>query len=272
MADLFAAANAAATSSGATLSPASYLPVGLVAVNAAGGLRGQTGVRRDAEYYGSQNIGTAIDDLSKLDAGFDYDVTPSAVDDHDSLRIFYPQQGVARTDIALQYGSTVAALTRSVDSSGYANYVRVLGNNQSANPTPQLFAEYWDPTAILTSGTPVGLWMSADDAADVTVIHTLQEKAHGDINYDAILDPSYTLTMSPNAYTWGNPNMGDVVPLIVNSGRLDVVVHGPGARHHLPDRRRRPGGRHPRRHPPPNVTLAKLFNNADRDIKDLTRR
>lgn len=271
VADLLAAAVAARTSSGTALTPASYLPVSLFTAAPAGTLRGFSGQLRDRTYYGSQNVGQAVDDLAKVDGGFDYDVRPSAVDTTDSLRVFYPAQGITRTDVALQYGSTVASLTRTVDSSTYANYVRVLGNNQSANPTPQLFAEYWDPTAILTSGTPVGLWMTDDTAADVTVIHTLQEKAHGDINYDAILDPAYTLNMAPDAYTWGNPNMGDVVALIVNSGRLNVnsSVRVLGISYDISDDGAEDVVLTVTR---PQTSLAKLFNNADRDVKALARR
>ena len=271
VADLLAASTSASTSSGTALTPASYLPLSLQTVTGSGSLRGLSGQLRDRTYYGSQNVATAVSDLAAVDGGYDYDVRPSAVDTSDSLRVFYPQQGVTRADIALQYGSTVASLTRTTDSSTYANYVRVLGNNQSANPTPQLFAEYWDPTAILVGATPVGLWMTDDAASDVTVIHTLQEKAHGDINYDAILDPAYTLNMAPNAYAWGAPNMGDVVPLIVNSGRLNVnsTVRVLGITYLIGDDGQEDVTLAVTR---PQTSLAKLFNNADRDVKALARR
>jgi hypothetical protein len=217
--DLLGLASSATTSAGASLSPASYLPMGLESVAPGGALRGLSGQLRDRTYYGSQNVGQAVDDLAKVLGGFDYDVQPSAVDASDSLRVFYPAQGVTRADVALQYGSTVAALTRSVDSAAYANYVRCLGNNSSANPTPQLYGE---AAAAGAATTTAGLWMLADDAANVTVAATLTEKAQGDINLDAVLVPAYTLTLAPGAYTWGHPNMGDTVPLIVQSGRLNV--------------------------------------------------
>ena len=113
--------------------------------------------------------------------------------------------------------------------------------------------------------------MTDDTAADVTVIHTLQEKAHGDINYDAILDPSYTLNMAPDAYTWGNPNMGDVVPLIVNSGRLNVnsTVRVLGISYAICDDGAEDVVLTVTR---PQTSLAKLFDNADRDVKALARR
>jgi hypothetical protein len=96
----------------------------------------------------------------------------------------------------------VASLTRSVNSADYANYVRVLGNNQSANPTPQFYAEAYIPAVY---AAPAGLWMAGDDAADVTVQATLNDKAAGDLNLDALLVPTYTLQLAPEAYTWGTP-------------------------------------------------------------------
>jgi hypothetical protein len=275
VADLLAAAIGAQSSSGVSFSPASFLPLSLLPVNPAGSLRGQSGALRNRTYYGSQNIGEAVDDLAKVIGGFDYDVRPSAVDTTDSLRIFYPAQGVNRTDIALQYGSTVASLTRTVNSADYANYVRVLGNNQSAAPTPQLYAEDWGPTALSTT-TPVGLWMVAADAADVTVQSTLNDKASGQLALDTILVPSYTLNLAPDAYTWGNPNMGDTVGLVIQSGRLNVNTFPPsggvrvlGITYSIGDDGQEDVTLVVAR---PQLTLKQLLTSADRDVKALARR
>jgi hypothetical protein len=267
--DLLSRATAVSMSSGASLSPACFLPIGLLACNPDGSLRGLSGQNRDRTYYGSQNIGTALDDLAKITNGFDYDVAPSAVDDHDSLRIFYPQQGVTRTGgIALQYGSTVATVTRSVNSADYANYVRVLGNNQSANPTPQFYGE---AAAAGAATTPAGIWMLADDAADVTVAAALGEKAVGDIALNAILVPHYTLGLAPGAYSWGNPNMGDTVPLIIQSGRLDVntTVRVLGIAYDIGDDGQEDVTLTVSR---PATRFSDFFNRSAQDIKSLARR
>jgi hypothetical protein len=268
--DLLSAATAAASSSGTSFSPASFLPLALLAVDGAGTARGLSGHTRDRTYYGSQNVGDAISQLAQIQDGFDWDVATSAVDDHDSLRVFYPAQGVTRTDMMLQYGSTVAALTRTVNSADYANYVRVLGNNTSASPTPQLYGEAWDTTATSIT-TPVGLWMLADDAPDVTVSSTLTEKAQGDLALDTVLVPAYTLTLAPDAYTWGHPNMGDTVPLMVQSGRLDVntTVRVLGITYDIGDDGQEDVTLTVAR---PQTSLANLFRQSDRDLKALARR
>jgi hypothetical protein len=125
--------------------------------------------------------------------------------------------------MVLAYGSTVSALTRSASSQDYANYVRVLGNNGSSDPAAaQLFAEAWNTDANNVTVNPVGLWMSTDNAADVSIQSTLNDQANGDLQLSGLLVPSYTLTMRPGAYFFGSPNMGDTVPLVVKKGRLNV--------------------------------------------------
>jgi hypothetical protein len=268
--DLLARAVNATNSFGLSFSPASFLPVSLFSANPNGSLRGLSGRLRDRTYYPSQNIAAAVSDLAAVTNGFDYDVLPSAVDDHDNLRVFYPQQGVTRTGIALQYGSTVASLTRTVNSADYANYVRVLGNSSSADPAVQKFSDNW--MAEAQSSTPtVGLWMADENASDVTVQAALDDKSLGDVLRLSDLEPSYTLGLTPDGYTWGNPNMGDTVPLIVQSGRLNVntAVRVLGITYDIGDDGQEDVSLTVGR---PKNSLYRLFKNTDRSIKALDRR
>ena len=150
----------------------------------------------------------------------------------DAVRIFYPYQGVQRFDMALVYGSTVSALTRTANSGDYANYWRVLGKGDES---AQMWAEAWTRDATDITTTELGLWQSGDNASDVSIQSTLDEKAGGrglvanpsggNLAGSSVLVPSYTVTMRPGSYNWGSPNMGDVVPLVVRSGRLDVATN-----------------------------------------------
>jgi hypothetical protein len=123
--------------------------------------------------------------------------------------------------MAMVYGSTVAALTRTVDSSTYGNYWRVIGNNQDPNAA-QLFAEVWSADANNVAKYPIGLWMSADNAPSIITPAALAGQAQGDLQMYGTLIPTYTLTLTAGAYAYGAPYMGDVVPLVVKSGRLNV--------------------------------------------------
>ena len=222
---LLALASTMTTSAGASFGAGSYLPVRAENVNPDGSPReiksnALGAPLRDRAYLGNQLFSEALANLAAVINGFDYDLVPYGLGDADALRVFYPFQGVQRFDMALVYGSSVAALTRTVNSGDYANYWRVLG--QGTEDT-QVYAEATNSDAVDITVSGLGLWQSGDNASDVTIQSTLDEKAQGDLAASALLVPSYTVTMRPGAYSWGSPNMGDVVPLVVRSGRLDVV-------------------------------------------------
>lgn len=185
--------------------------------------RPASGQLRSRTYPAGQNIGQALSDLAAVIGGFDYQAWPDG-----NLQIFYPSQGVAR-NYPLVYGVNVASLTRQVASSSYANYEMFMGatpTDGTAAPT----ASAWNDDAISWDSNPAGLWMDLQTSADVTDTTTLTEQAQGALAANGILLPSYTLTLRPDKWqpspdarvTPAKWNMGDVVPLIVKSGRLDV--------------------------------------------------
>jgi hypothetical protein len=278
------ATSTAASSSGTSFMPGSYLPLDTVyLVNADGTSRGQSGQLRDRTYAGSSIVSTLISDLALVQGGFDYMVRPLGGLTRDWLLIYYnptpgaANQGVVRNDVPLVYGSTVAALTRTVESGTYANYVRTLGNNQSSLATdPQVFAEAWSGDANNVTVIPTGLWQLGTSAADVTLAGTLSDQANGTLNLDGVIVPTYTLTLAPDAYRYGFPNMGDTCPLVVKKGRLNVNSVPPtggvrvmGITYNVLD----DGGEDVElvlgR---PATTLLHLFTQANRDLDALTRR
>lgn len=237
---LLSRAVAATTAGGQSLSPGSFLPLEVRRVNPDGTLRGtNSGQLRVRSYVGGSEILNQIDELAHVIGGFDYDTlatsdgnTPGYGGGFEALRVFYPAQGVTRTDMAFVYGGTVSGLTRTVTSAApYANYARVLGSNADADPAAaQLIGESWNPDANNVTQAAQGLWMTTDDQSDVSQQATLTEKAQGMVGTPdgasrgdyGLMVPSYSLTLRPGAYRWGSPNMGDTVPLVVDSGRLHV--------------------------------------------------
>jgi hypothetical protein len=220
--------------------PGGHLPVGVVIVNPDGSNRATlSGTRRTRSYLGGYGTLTALDDLAKVQGGFDYDLIPEAQAPdnmnqvnpsdgtllplgagYDAIRIFFPAQGVVRSDVVLEYGGNLSTVDRTVDSSTYINYVRLVGNNQSSDPNvAQKISGKNNPDA---AGSIVGCWPQAQNAPDITDQGTLDDQAQGTINLQGTLTPSYTLGLRPGTYRWGWPNMGDTVQLIVQSGRLNV--------------------------------------------------
>jgi hypothetical protein len=194
--------------------PGSYLPLTVQNVNPDGSARAaNSGALRDRTYPPQTEILHALTDLAAVSGGFDLDVLPFGMGDNatDALRIFYPRQGVTRTAPVLLYGGAVATVTRAVNSADYANYARVLGNG--------IYGEAWNADA---TGVTVGLWSYPDSAADATVQGTVTDKANGDLAYYGVLLPSYTIGLTPNVFYAGMFNMGDTLPLVITSGRLQV--------------------------------------------------
>jgi hypothetical protein len=212
--------------------PGSYLPLHLVLANPDGSIRGvQSGVNRDQALQPNQSIGAAILAMAQAGSqGFDLAVeshagspTWPAADTEDSLRIFYPQQGVTRGDVALVYGSNVRSLTRTVASDTYANYTRCVGNKASADPNAaQLFADAWNSDTNDITVNPVGLFMSAPNASALSLQSEVDAKAQGDLRLWGLIVPTYAVVLEPDAYLYGAPNMGDTIGLVIQRGRLDV--------------------------------------------------
>jgi hypothetical protein len=210
------------TSGGVPFGLGSYLPLAMTYCNPAGGPRDPSGRLRDRSYVEGTNCLEALGNLSNVIDGFDFDCRPVPGSDfevNDHLRIFYPYQGRLIDGWILEFGSTVASLSRSVSSDTFANYVRVIG--QSEEDEPQLYGEVWVPTAGDIITNPAGVWMQSLSAADVTVQSTLIEQAAGTLEASILL-PSYSLVVVPGVYSPDLLDVGDTVRLRIESGRLHV--------------------------------------------------
>lgn len=183
-----------------------------------------SGQIRDRTWAPQTTFADAITNLAACQNGFDFDVRPNGPSvANDSVRVFYPRQGIARTDVALVYGVNVSGVSRTVSSADYANYVRTIGNKTSTvADAPQLFGEVWNTDSNNVTVNPVGLWMMGDNASDVSLQATLNQQTQGRLADLGLLTPSYSLTLRPDAYYLGAVNMGDTVQLVIRSGRLNV--------------------------------------------------
>lgn len=255
--------------------PGSFTPlIATDPVNPDGSDRPQpSGQVRDRTYFGNSKIGELIDQLSSVINGFDYDASPR-VDQHSSgtyLRVFYPRQGADRTDISFEYGASVSSVQRTVTSSDYANYIRSIGESNTDETAPQLASAVWNADASNVSTTPIGLWMLDDAASDVILKTTLDERVYGLLADYGGLRPSYTLDLRPGAYAYGSPNMGDTVPVVIQSGRLDVATNARvlGIDFDIGDDGDEDVSITVDR---PTVTLSKIFAKSQRQLNALARR
>jgi hypothetical protein len=253
--------------------PGSWLPLQTVNVDPAGVSRGLSGQLRTRVFAPQSTYFDAIALLAADIGGFDFQLVPGGNSSSvDLIRVYYPNQGVQRTTPQLVYGPTVSALTRSFNSQDYANYQRLVGNSGTATPGAlQLYSEAWNSDANNVTVAPQGTWMTAGNASDISVQATLDDRVQGNLTRSQVVVPTYTLTLRPGVYRYGWPNMGDTVPLVVQSGRLnvDTTIRVLGFDYAIGDDGQEDVqltvGR-------PDVTLTNLFTRTNADVNALARR
>jgi hypothetical protein len=174
--------------------------------------------------------------------------------------------------VTLRYGTTLSALTRSFNSADYANYQRFMGNKQSTDQNaPQFVSEQWNADASTGTAGAVGMWMSGGNESDVSVQQTLNDHAAAALNRSSVIVGSYSVTLRPGWYSYGNPNMGDVVNLVVQEGRLNIStqVRVLGIVYDVSDDDAEKVGLTLGR---PELTLGALFKGNRSDVNALARR
>jgi hypothetical protein len=166
-----------------------------------------------------------IDQLAAVINGFDWGCEPTnpgqGVGGYPCQPyVWFPNRGVAKTFTA-EYGSTLSHLTRTVDSTTFANWVRNDGQPASGG------AALWVSSAGDVVTNPQlhaeGLWPEGISNPSTTNTTTLQQQSDGRLGLDSILTPSYALTLVPNAWqAKSDAWLGDTIGVRVVSGRLNV--------------------------------------------------
>ena len=174
-----------------------------------------TGVLRDRTYEPGKPVGEAIQQLSELDDGFDWDITPEM-----RFRVWYPSRGVS-SPLVLEYGGTVATVSRELDTSDFANAHRVSGaDGDDENPGPDPELRESDTVGTDTQGR----FDLQTGITDISEQSTLAARPDYLLGRHRVMRAAYTVTLRPGV--WSRPAdlwVGDVALLVIRSGRLDVV-------------------------------------------------
>lgn len=182
------------------------------------GIGNPTGQPRDREYLAGGSVGELAQQLSEVQAGFDWDIRPDSASGL-KLDVYYPQRGSDK-GVVLEFGGLVAKYVQDIDPGAYANAIRVTGDE---TVTPALTAEIRtavdlaDPVA-----RPEGRWDGVF-GHDIQTQPALAERADWQLAESQVAGVSWTLTLKPGG--WGGPNhiwLGDTVEVVVQDGHLDV--------------------------------------------------
>lgn len=171
----------------------------------------ETGVLRTINFAEgavlSQLIGPQLADLSN---GFDWEIDAQL-----RFNVFYPQRGSSGGQV-LDYGGRVNGVTRTLDTSSFANAVRYSGADADASGAPL-------PAALEVGAIgPAGRWEKQTGDTSILDAPTLAAAAEAELARDIEVDASYELTLTPG---WWTPDilwLGDTVQVVIKKGRLDV--------------------------------------------------
>jgi hypothetical protein len=190
---------------------------------------GNTWRLRDRTYTEGAAIGQLITDLSQVIDGFDWSVEPAdptrrmnELGYTGQATVWYPQRGVEKAWIA-DYGTTVASLTRSVVTTDFANVLVGIGGQDPADPSGNTNLTSWEADDSMAGPAAERAWVGSQSFSTTVVQASLDESTKGALQTSALLVPSYTFVVAPNA--WKGPAdcwLGDSVRLRIQSGRLDV--------------------------------------------------
>jgi len=164
-----------------------------------------TGVVRDRTYDVGSTVGELIASLGRAINGFDWDISPTL-----ALRIFYPARGVTAATFVAEYGRNVSDVRRTVASGDFANAIRFSGKEGVASATRTI------------APGPEGRWERQLGNPDLATAASINEQADGAIIAASTITPSYSVTLTPGVWAPGVVWLGDVVRLLIRSGRLDV--------------------------------------------------
>ncbi len=179
-----------------------------------------TGVLRDrTDYQPGKSVGEALDQLSAVDNGFDYDFSvvldgnrrPTTGLGYD---VYYPARGVDRR-VVLNHPGAIASFNRTADPSGYANALRVTGDTALA-------AVRVEASDIATR--PEGRWDAQFGDTSIVNAGTLAARAKAELAARQLVLASWTVTLADSV--WQGPDhiwLGDPITLAVQKGRLNVV-------------------------------------------------
>lgn len=175
-----------------------------------------TGVNRSGVIFGDgDGVWDQIRTLGAMSNGFEFDIDATL-----QAYLYYPQRGSDRGSV-LDYGGTVSSVRRQVNTSAFANAIRVNGG-QSDTVGPYRVtdevASLGDPAVH-----PEGLWEASYSEPSVYELAVVQGLAAAKLAEASTVQPTYTFTMAPGR--WDGPShiwLGDTITYTVNSGRLDI--------------------------------------------------
>lgn len=170
------------------------------------GLTATTATVTDRVIAAGKPVNEAVDELAVSYPGFDWEIDGNLEFNTWQFR------GIER-DFALEWGGNVTSVRRDVDSTEYGNHIRYAGDDTVA-------VSYQSVADLSTR--PEGRIESSESDPDLKTSGDVSAAAQTWLVRHGTLLPGYQMGVNPGVW---NPNrlwLGDLAPVAVRSGRLDV--------------------------------------------------
>ncbi len=168
-----------------------------------------TGTSRDKTIDPGKPVVESINELGRLDAGFEWEVDAEL-----ALNLWHPRRGSVN-GVVLDYGGVLNRVQRLLDPKDFANAALATGGQGLA------------PVMSATAGIgtdPRGRWETSGSFPTITDQNTLNARAPWLRDQASTLRPTYTVQFRPGrwkgkTHVW----LGDTVTLVVKKGRLNIA-------------------------------------------------
>jgi hypothetical protein len=176
-------------------------------------------VNRTAAYVAGTYLDQAITDLSNLDAGFDYEIDANLMFKTWPVPSTALYTGLGRGQnigMVLTYGDNVRHVYRTIDTTQFSNVIRLSGSSTTGSVLTSV-----DVVGLYTGNFgQAGRWETQLANSDITDVTRLTAAALAALTEQALLIPSFQLTLTNG---WWDPDqlwLGDIVRVVLHSGRL----------------------------------------------------
>lgn len=174
------------------------------------GVGTSTGIKRDWNPKAGEFVGKIITDMSNMDDGYDWDISPAMV-----FNLYFPARGTT-AGVGIEYGKTMSSFTRTKTPSSFANDDIVAGGGG---------LQQVEVASATIATDPQGRWDGVYSYSTITLPESLDARAQFNITQTAKITPGYTVNLAPGF--WRGPahiGLGDIITVKAKRGRINEIL------------------------------------------------
>jgi hypothetical protein len=170
-----------------------------------------SGILRTRKYFAYERpvLGDSLRDISEMNSGFDFEVTPAR-----RWKTFYPEKGVA-TDYIFEYGKNMGNLSFSGDSSDVISEITGLGAGEGRNRCMAV----WRATETLNE---FGLLQRAEEFENIKHYDAMSARVRSALRFSKYPRLQPQMTFETDDPPFGSWTLGDRIRVVADYGYIDI--------------------------------------------------